>query len=177
LAAIVSTLGPSPKDVRDRALLLVGFAGAFRRSELVAIDAGAIQWTAQGMAISLFRSKTDQEWRGRNVSIPRAHAAMCPVSALKRWLELAAITEGPVFRPLSKAGGIINRCLSGESIALIVKRYASVVGLNPAFYSGHSLRAGFATSAAAAGFPMWKIKVQTGHGSDGILSRYIRLAV
>jgi len=176
LAAIVSLLGQSVRDVRDRALLLVGFAGAFRRSELVAIDAGAIQWTSQGVLISLYRSKTDQEGRGRKVGIPYAPAPICPVAALRCWLDACGVADGPVFRPLTKAGQVLTGPLSGDAVAAIVKQRVRAVGLDPAIYSGHSLRVGFATSAAVAGVPMWRIKAQTGHASDAVLSRYIRLA-
>ncbi len=149
LATIVSTLGSSLKDIRDRALLLVGFAGAFRRSELVAIDVRAVEWTASGLIISLYRSKTDQDWRGRKVGIPHGQGCLCPVAALRSWLEASGNTEGLVFRAVAKSGRIGNARLSGDAIAAIVKRRVADIGLSPALYSGHSLRAGFATSAAA----------------------------
>lgn len=174
LSTIFSILGSSMRDVRDRALLLVGFAGAFRRSELCAIDAKCIEWKAQGVIITLRRSKTDQEGRGRSVAVPRAGGPICPVAALENWLQESQIVEGPLFRPVSKAGKMLESRLSASAVAVIVKHRAAQIGLDPARYSGHSLRAGFATSAAAAGLPVWKIKGQTGHVSDAVLSRYIR---
>jgi integrase len=151
-------------------------AGAFRRSELVGIDVRAVEWTASGLIISLHKSKTDQEWRGREVGVPHAQGCLCPVAALRSWLEASGITEGPVFRALAKSGRIGTARLSSDAIAAIVKRRVADIGLNPALYSGHSLRAGFATSAAAAGLPTWKIKAQTGHTLDAVLYRYIRVA-
>ena len=174
LAAIVSSLDSSIKDVRDRAVLLVGFAGAFRRSELSAVVCTAIEWRPRGIIVSLPRSKTDQEWRGRKVGIPCAQGAVCPVAALRSWLDASGVTGGPVFRPVTKAGRVLTDQLSGDAIARIVKQRVGAIGLNPTLYSGHSLRAGFATSAAVAGVPTWKIKMQTGHASDAALNGYVR---
>jgi integrase len=174
LAAIVATLDTSIKDVRDRALLLVGFAGAFRRSELSAAVCSDIEWRSQGIVLSLPRSKTDQEGQGRTVAIPCRRDAVCPVNALREWLEAGRITDGPLFRPITKGGQVLGSSLSGNATAEIVKQHVMAIGLDPELYSGHSLRAGFATSAAAAGVPSWKIRAQTGHASDAMLNRYIR---
>ena len=174
LAEIVSRLGSATRDLRDRALLLVGFAGAFRRSELIAVDCKWIEQREQGIVITLPRSKTDQEGRGRDVAIPRIGGPICPVAALNSWLAASGIANGPLFRPVSKAGRVLGNPLSASAVATIVKQRVAQIGLDPARYSGHSLRAGFATSAAAAGLPVWKIKGQTGHVSDAVLSRYIR---
>jgi integrase len=174
LAAIVATLDGSIKDLRDRALLLVGFAGAFRRSELSAAVCRDIERRPQGVVVSLPRSKTDQEAQGRKVAIPYGREAVCPVNALGEWLEAARITDGPLFRPVTKGGQVISSRLSGDAIAAIVKQRVVAIGLDPSLYSGHSLRAGFVTSAAAAGVPSWKIRTQTGHTSDAMLNRYIR---
>jgi integrase len=174
LADIVSHLGSATRDLRDRALLLVGFAGAFRRSELTAVDRSWVERTEQGIVITLPRSKTDQEGRGRSVAIPRIGGSHCPVDALDGWLATSGIVDGPLFRPVSKAGKVLGNSLSASAVATIVKQRVAQIGLDPARYSGHSLRAGFVTSAAAAGLPIWKIKGQTGHVSDAMLSRYIR---
>lgn len=174
LSAIVSVLGGSTRDVRDRALLLIGFAGAFRRSELSAVDCNWIERTEQGIVITLPRSKTDQEGRGRSVAIPCVSGPICPVAALDEWLQASGIGGGPLFRPVSKAGRVLESRLSGSAVAIIVKHRVAQIGLDPTRYSGHSLRVGFATSAAAAGLPVWKIKGQTGHVSDAVLGRYIR---
>ncbi len=159
---------------RDRALLLVGFAGAFRRSELVALQFSDIEFVEQGMLAKIRHSKTDQEGRGRTVALPYARGKHCPVLSLKIWLEVAAITNGPIFRSVTKHGQISEAALSAEAVAVIVKKRAIAVGLDPANYSGHSLRAGLVTSAAQAGVSSWKIRAQTGHKSDAMLSRYIR---
>jgi len=174
LAAIISALGDSTRDIRDRALLLVGFAGAFRRSELAGIQCGWISRTKQGVSVALRKTKTDQESRGRSLAIPHVGGLTCPVAALEAWLRLSGLVEGALFRRVSKSGKILEESLSPSAIAAIVKRRAAQIGLNPIYFSGHSLRAGFATSAAVAGMPMWRIKRQTGHVSDVALDRYVR---
>jgi integrase len=174
LAAITSSLGNSTRDIRDRALLLIGFAGAFRRSELSTIQCNWIGRIQQGISISLRKAKTDQENIGRGVVVPLVGGPLCPVAALAAWLEVSKIADGPVFRSVSKAGKVLASRLSASAMAVIVKQRAAEVGLDPAIYSGHSLRAGFATSAAAAGLSTWEIKRQTGHASDESLAQYIR---
>lgn len=172
--AMVAGLGGGLKDTRDRALLLIGFAGAFRRSELVALERKDLERLPQGIVITVKRGKTDQEGRGRRVAIPHAQGSVCPVQALNQWLSAARITEGPVFRAVGRHGRVSDRALSAEVVALVIKARAKAVGLDPARYSGHSLRAGLATSAAAEGVSSWKIRGQTGHASDAMLGRYIR---
>ncbi len=174
LFSVLATIRDGPKDARDRALLLVGFAGAFRRSELVAINCTDVEPVKQGVVVHVHRSKTDQEGAGRKVGIPYGRTRGCPVTALTDWLGRAGIEEGPVFRPVDRHGRVGNARLSGEAVSLAVKGRAADVGLNPDDYSGHSLRAGLATSAAAAGVSSWKIRQQTGHASDAMLARYIR---
>jgi integrase len=160
---------------RDRAVLLVGFAGALRRSELVAIDIDDLERRDEGIAVLLRRSKTDQEAQGRRVALPFGHDPQtCPVRALDAWLEVAHIDEGAVFRSVDRHGNVGARGLSDQSVALIVKRAAQRAGHDPASYSAHSLRAGFATSAAAAGASERAIAAQTGHQSMQVLRRYVR---
>lgn len=159
---------------RDKALLLVGFAGAFRRSELVALQCSDIEWVEQGMVVHIRRSKTDQTGEGRKIGIPYARGRHCPVISLKQWLAAANITSGFLFRPVTKHGHIGEAALSREAVAIIVKKRAQAIGLDAAKYSGHSLRAGLVTSAANAGVSSWKLKAQTGHRSDAMLARYIR---
>jgi integrase len=173
--AMKPLLGDSLAELRDRALLLLGFAGGFRRSELVAIDCGSVRRCVYGLVITIPRSKSDQEGCGRQVVIPYG-CTMCPVEALDAWLSASGITEGAVFRQMRKGGRLGANRLSPEAVAEIVKRRVKEVGLDPKRYSGHSLRAGFVTSAAAAGMPTWRIKAQTGHATDAMLSRYIRHA-
>jgi integrase len=174
LSAITPSLGQSAKDTRDAAILLVGFAGAFRRSELVAMDYQHLEIGERGALIQIPRSKTDQEGRGRTILIARTPGALCPVAALHKWLFKAGITEGPVFRPVTKNAKVRNGRISPGAIASIVKQRISEIGRDPGCYSGHSMRAGFATEAARLAVPKWRIKAQTGHLSDSALERYIR---
>jgi integrase len=160
--------------VRDRALLLIGFAGAFRRSELISVDCKSIERRSAGIVISLRKSKTDQINRGREVGIPYSSGKICPIQALDAWLDLAQITEGPVFRSVTRWGDVLSQRLSGEAIAVIVKERSRSIPCQETRYSGHSLRAGFVTSAAMAEVPIWKIRAQTGHASEAALGRYIR---
>lgn len=159
---------------RDKALLLVGFAGAFRRSELVALQCNDIEYVELGMVIHIRRSKTDKYGEGRKVAIPFARGKHCPVKSLKQWLEAANITSGFLFRAVTKHGHIGQAALSPDAVAIIVKKQAEAAGLDPSRYSGHSLRAGLVTSAAQAGVSANKIRQQTGHTSDAMLARYIR---
>jgi integrase len=162
------------KGIRDRALLLVGFAGAFRRSELAGLNIEDLEFNSQGLIVYLRRSKTDQEGVGRKVGIPHARGTVCPVAALRTWLDTAKIDSGRIFRPISRHAQIVGNTLSPHAVSLVVKERAKAAGLDPAKYSGHSLRAGLVTSAAKAGVSSWKIRQQTGHKSDAMLIRYIR---
>jgi integrase len=173
---MVAPLGDDLRGLRDRALLLVGFAGAFRRSELIAINCTDVEWVPQGLVVTLPRSKTDQDGRGRHVAIPRGAGDLCSVTALESWLRAARIGEGRVFRAIDCHGNVYGDGLSPESVARIIKKRAAAVGLDPARFSGHSLRAGRVTSAAAAGVSEWAIMRVTGHRSEAMLHRYIRPA-
>lgn len=164
------------KGLRDRALLLIGFAGAFRRSELVGLQYSDIEFVEQGLVIHLRKSKTDQEGEGRKIAIPFARGTVCPVLAIRDWLELSKITEGSLFRPVTRHGKIESTMLSTQAVAVIVKERSKAIGLDSSKFSGHSLRAGLVTSAAQAGVSLWKIRQQTGHKSDVMLNRYIRNA-
>jgi integrase len=170
----LDTMGNGMRDIRDRALLLLGFAGGFRRSELVGLDCADIEHVRQGLIITLRRSKTDQERTGRKIGVPYGRTRYCPVNALTEWLGRSGITDGAVFRPVDRHGHVHPQRLSGEAVSLAVKDRVEAAGINPAGYSGHCLRAGFATSAAQVGVPTWKIRAQTGHASDTMLARYIR---
>jgi integrase len=165
------------KVARDKALLLIGFAGAFRRSELVALRYEDMTQFDSGVELLLRRSKTDQEGAGRTVFIPYARGTRCPVKALKNWLELANISTGPLFRPINRhdkvAGG---KALTPQSVALIVKASVRKMAGHDAakLVAGHSLRAGYCTEAAIVGLQPYQIREQTGHKSDVTLARYIR---
>jgi len=162
------------KGIRDRALLLLGFAGAFRRSELVALDVADLQFVGEGMIVHQRRSKTDQEGAGRKIAVPNGRTSACPVKAVRQWLEHANIESGAVFRSISKGQVIAADRLTGPSVALILKAYAEKAGLPAANISGHSLRSGLVTSAAQIGVSAFKIQQQTGHRSAEMLARYIR---
>jgi len=174
LWAILDKTGDSIRDQRDRALLLIGFAGGLRRSELVGLNLADLEFVREGLIITLRRSKTDQEGRGRRIGIPHARGRWCPVREMQAWIEVAEIEEGPLFRSLRKGGAISTDRLSGEAVSALIKRHVRVIGLEPAKFSGHSLRAGFVTSAARAGIATHLIRAQTGHASDATMSRYIR---
>jgi integrase len=160
---------------RDRALLLLGFAGAFRRSELVALNVSDLDFRRSGLIVSLRKSKTDQDGRGRRVGIPYGSSEQtCPVRSVQAWLQVAKITRGAVFRGIDRADRVSDDRLSDRGVARAVKRAAKAIGLDAARYSGHSLRAGLATSAAAAGASDRVIMRQTGHRSGEMVGRYVR---
>ncbi len=173
--AMVATLPDALPGWRDRALLLLGFAGAFRRGELVALDVGDVVSTRDGLVVTVRRGKTDQERQGRQVGIPYgARLPTCPVRAVEHWRIAASIINGPLFRPINRHGQVRPTRLTDQSVALIVKRAAEAAGLDAARYAGHSLRAGLATAAAAAGVSERAIMAQTGHKSVPMVRRYIR---
>lgn len=169
-----ATTGERLKDVRDRALLLMGFAGGFRRSELVGLNCADIELVRQGIIITLRRSKTDQNGAGRKIGIPYGRTRWCPVAAFEAWMKGSGITDGSVFRRIDRHSLIGQERLTGEAVSLIVKERLRRAGIDPSGYSGHSLRAGLATSAAQVGVSSWRIRQQTGHASDAMLARYIR---
>ncbi|MDB5058968.1 MAG: xerD [Chloroflexi bacterium] len=147
--AMVSTLDDSLAGQRDRALLLLGFAGAFHRSELVALDISDVARNRDGVVVTVRRSKTDQEGMGRDVGSPYGSTpAACPVRALVDWQEASGIHGGALFRPIDRHGNLRPTRLTAQSVALVVKRAASAAGLDATLYAGHSLRAGLATAAA-----------------------------
>jgi integrase len=174
LKRILAQLPDSLLGKRDRALLLVGFTGAFRRSELVGLNAEDLEETSDGLIVTIRRSKTDQAGEGRKVGIPQgAEQATCPLWALKEW-RTAAIGSGPVFRVMNRHGQVLGKRLSAEAVAIVVKRSMAKLDVDPTAFAGHSLRAGLATSAAAAGKSERAIMNQTGHRSVSTVRRYIR---
>lgn len=175
LRAMCAALDETIAGLRDRALLLVGFCGAFRRSELVGLDASDVDLTSEGAVVMLRHSKTDQEGEGRRVGLPHGRTAeTCPVRALQAWLDASGVTSGPIFRGVNRHGQVGTAALTGHSVARIVKRAAEAAGLDTTRVSGHSLRAGLATSAAMAGASERSIMAQTGHTSTTMVRRYIR---
>jgi site-specific recombinase XerD len=173
IMAMAPTARGCLSDIRDRALLLIGFAGAFRRSELVALDCEHIEETTDGLRVTIQYSKTDQEGIGAIVAIPRGSMA-CPVAALKAWRDAAGIVTGPVFRPVAKGNRVQPVRLTDRSVAEIVKSHAKRVGLDPTLFAGHSLRSGFLTSAAARGASIFKMADQSRHKSMDTLRGYVR---
>lgn len=175
LASIPGLKKHEAVELRDRALLAIGFTGALRRSELVALDVKDIARSRQGMVLNLRSSKTDQESAGASVAIPRGRKpSRCPVTMLEAWLDCAGITEGPIFRPVQQNGKVLSTRLTGRSVALIVKRHVVHAGFTAEEFSGHSLRSGLATSAAAAGQNERDIMTQTRHKSVEMVRRYIQ---
>jgi site-specific recombinase XerD len=158
---------------RDRALILLGFAGAFRRSELVALDVADIEESDAGLRVTIRQSKTDQDAEGATIAIARG-AFACPVRALREWLDAAGIESGALFRSVNKAGRVAATRLTDRSVANIVKAMAGGVGLDASTFSGHSLRSGFLTSAAANGANVFKMMDVSRHKSVDTLRGYVR---
>ena len=177
LVKMIATLGDSIQGKRDRAILLVGFAGAFRRSELAGLNIEDVRFGAGSMTITLRHSKTDQEGAGITKQIPMlADKTLCPVRALRDWMNAAQIKSGAVFRAVDRWGNARKKRIDDKTIVLIVKRAATAAGLEARQFAGHSLRAGFATQAATDGTPEWAIAEVTGHKSVAVLRGYIRSA-
>lgn len=169
---------PPLKDLRDRALLLLGFAGGFRRSELVRLRPADFQLTSEGFLVTVRRSKTDQHAKGRVVAIPILRGRLCPVKPLLQWLRVLyqADPDGvelPLFRNLDRHGNLGLR-LSAPAVGLLLKERVVQVGQDATGLSSHSLRAGLVTASAAAGMPVWAIQRQTGHRSEQSVIRYVR---
>jgi integrase len=158
--------------VRDRALLLVGFAGGMRRSEVVALDVDDVEFRRKGMLIRIRRSKTDQEGKGREIGIfAGSRAQSCPVRAMKAWLYMRGKHDGPLFTGRKEGSRLVVAVVS-----LVVKRCVKLLGLDPRGYGAHSLRAGFVTAAAEAGMPETLIMQRTGHKSVQTVAKYVRPA-
>lgn len=167
--------GGGVQALRDRALLLLGYAGAFRRSELCGLNYEDIEQAPEGLVATVRRSKTDQEGRGLRKAIPYgAREDTCPARAVLAWMEASG--PGPLFRPVSKKGKISPKRLGARSVALIVKRHAAAMGLDSSKVSAHSLRAGLVTDGFAAGVPEAVIMEQTGHRSHAVMAGYRREA-
>lgn len=161
--------------LRARAVLLLGFAGAFRRSELCALDCRDLAWSKEGVVVTVRRSKTDQRGVGLDKAIPFVGGSMCAATALRAWLDGAKITEGPVIRPILRGNtGTVVRALSPQSVALIVKGAALAAGLDAENFSGHSLRAGHVTEARARGVADSATMQTTGHKRTETLEMYDR---
>lgn len=177
LRAMLATLQETPVGIRDRALLLLGWAGALRRSELVALDVADLVFALDGIELTLRRSKTDAEGRGAVLGIPFGSSPLtCPVRAVRAWLEFSGITSGPLFRSVSRHGHIGANRTDARTVAYVVKRCAAAAGLDASRMSAHSLRAGLITAAARAGRAEGAIARQSRHASVAVLRTYVRLA-
>jgi site-specific recombinase XerD len=163
---MIDALPANLQGARDRALLVIGFAGGFRRSELASLDVEDVAETGDGLVLALRRSKTDQEGQGAKVALPfGSYPETCPVRSFRAWTAASGITAGPVFRGVNNRGQLAGKRLDSNSVARIVKRCARRAGLDPAPYAGHSLRAGFCTQAYLNGVPELSIMRQSRHQS------------
>lgn len=177
LLTVVALLSTDLKGVRDRAILLVAYAGAFRESELTALDLADLKFREQELLVRVQRSKTDQEGEGRVKRLPllsEENAALCPVRALLEWLQAAEITDGPLFRKVDRWNKVWNKRLQPPAVAFILKRAVLAAGFDPGEYGGHSMRAAFTTDAAEKGVPLHEIQEVTFHKSSDMVRRYIR---
>jgi site-specific recombinase XerD len=175
IVKMLDALDDGLSGCRDRALLLVGFAGGFRRSELVNLNVEDVSETADGLVIRVRRSKTDPEARGTTVALPYGStAATCPVRSYRTWIGAAGVEAGPAFRAVDRHGRVGGGRMNAGSVARLIKRAAEAASLDPASYAGHSLRAGFATQAFLNGAAEVSIMRQTRHKSLNTLRKYIR---
>jgi len=165
------------KKLRDRSIILIGFSGGFRRNEIVSLDYEDLDFIEEGLKITVRRSKTDQFGEGSLKGLPYFdNSAYCPVISLKNWLNFTKINSGPVFRRFLKGSKLSQKRLTDQTVALIIKEYLSEGGIDSQNYSGHSLRSGFATSAAESGAEERNIMAMTGHKSPEMVRRYIKEA-
>ena len=165
------------KKYRDRTIILIGFSGGFRRNEIVSLDYHDLDFVPEGLKINLRRSKTDQFGEGFTKALPYFdNTQYCPVSSLKNWLEISKIKSGPIFRRFVKGSKLSENRLTDQTVALLIKEYLNLTGIDSKNYSGHSLRSGFATSAAESGVEERSIMAMTGHKSTEMVRRYIKEA-
>ena len=163
--------------LRDKSILLIGFAGGFRRNEIVSLDKEDLEFVFEGLKITVKRSKTDQFGEGLTKGIPYFKSiAYCPVTILQKWINISKITKGPLFRKISKGSRLLENRLTDQTVALIIKKYLNKSGIDSSNYSGHSLRSGFATSAAESGAEERSIMAMTGHKTTQMVRRYIQEA-
>ena len=163
------------KKIRDRSIILIGFSGGFRRNEIVSLDFDDLDFVSEGLKINIKRSKTDQFGEGFTKALPYFDSPQyCPVVSLRNWLEISRIKSGSVFRRFIKGSKLSENRLTDQSVALLIKEYLSMLGIDTKNYSGHSLRSGFATSAAESGVEERNIMAMTGHKSTEMVRRYIK---
>ena len=165
------------KKFRDKSIILIGFGGGFRRSELISVDYEDLEFVQEGVKINIRKSKTDQFGEGMVKGLPYFNNEIyCPVSNLKKWLEISKIKSGPIFRRFSKGLSLVNKRLTDQSVVLLIKEYLNLAGIDNKNFSGHSLRSGFATVAAESGADERSIMAMTGHKTTEMVRRYIKEA-
>ena len=165
------------KKLRDRTIILIGFSGGFRRNEIVSLNYDDLEFMPEGLKITLRRSKTDQYGEGSLKGLPYFdNPEYCPVLSIKKWLDFSKINTGPVFRRFNKGSKLSEKRLTDQTVALLIKQYLELAGINSRNFSGHSLRSGFATSAAESGAEERSIMAMTGHKSTEMVRRYIKEA-
>ena len=163
------------KKLRDRSIILIGFSGGFRRNEIVSLNYDDLDFVPEGLKISIKRSKTDQFGEGAIKALPYFDSTQyCPVVSLKKWIEISNINSGSLFRRFSKGSKLTENRLTDQTVALLIKEYLLLAGIDSKNYSGHSLRSGFATSAAESGVEERSIMAMTGHKSTEMVRRYIK---
>jgi site-specific recombinase XerD len=165
------------KKLRDRSIILIGFSGGFRRNEIVSLDYDDLDFVEEGIKINLRKSKTDQFGEGSVKALPYFdNSQYCPVVSIRKWIEISKINSGALFRRFYKGSKISNNRLSDQTVALLIKDYLEIAGIESRNYSGHSLRSGFATSAAESGAEERSIMEMTGHKSTEMVRKYIKEA-
>jgi site-specific recombinase XerD len=165
------------KKLRDRSIILIGFSGGFRRNEIVSLDYDDLDFVSEGVKINIKRSKTDQFGEGSKKALPYFDSSKyCPVVSLKKWIDKTNINSGSLFRRFSKGSRLTEKRLTDQTVALLIKEYLQLAGIDSKNYSGHSLRSGFATSAAESGAEERSIMAMTGHKSTEMIRRYIKEA-
>ena len=165
------------KKLRDKSIILIGFSGGFRRTELISINYEDLEFVPEGLKIAITKSKTDQLGEGMIKGLPYfSDENYCPVINLRKWLQISNITSGPIFRRFSKGSIITNNRLTDQSVVLLIKEHLRLAGIENKNFSGHSLRSGFATVAADSGADERSIMAMTGHKTTQMVRRYIREA-
>jgi len=165
------------KKLRDRTIILIGFSGGFRRNEIVSLDYDDLDFVPEGVKINLKRSKTDQFGEGSLKGLPYFdNSKYCPVLSIQKYLEKSNISEGALFRRFNKGSILSKNRLTDQTVAILIKKYLQLAGIDSKNYSGHSLRSGFATSAAESGAEERSIMAMTGHKSTEMVRRYIKEA-
>ena len=163
------------KIFRDRTIILIGFSGGFRRNEIVSLDYDDLDFVEEGLKINVKRSKTDQFGEGSIKGLPYFdNSQYCPVLSIKKWIEISKINSGALFRRFTKGSNLSEKRLTDQTVALLIKEYLDLAGIDSKNYSGHSLRSGFATAAAEAGAEERTIMAMTGHKSTEMVRRYIK---